>query len=57
MNENIEQKNIQIQNAIDSLKHNKKYNEFAWRIEPIEDQRIELFEELKKNNDNPSSKG
>lgn len=57
LNENIEQKNIQIQNAIDSLKHNKKYNEFAWRIEPIEDQRIELFEELKKNNDNPSSKG
>lgn len=43
-NENIEQKNIQIQNAIDSLKHNKKYNEFAWRIESIEDQRLKLFE-------------
>lgn len=44
LNENIEQKNIQIQNAIDSLKHNKRYNEFAWRIEPIEDQRQKLFE-------------
>ena len=52
MNENVEQKNTQIENAIDELKKNPLYKDFEYRISPIEKQRIELFEKLKKNNDN-----
>lgn len=54
LNEDVAQKNIQIKNAIDRLKHNKRYNEFAWYIESIEDQRLKLFE---KHRDKPSNKG
>ncbi|EOS18568.1 MULTISPECIES: hypothetical protein [Parabacteroides] len=57
LNENVEQKNTQIENAIDELKKNPLYKDFEYRISPIEKQRIELFEKLKKNNDNSSNKG
>lgn len=57
LNENVEQKNTQIENAIYELKKNPLYKDFEHLINPIENKRIELFEELKKNNDNSSNKG
>lgn len=43
MDENIEEKKIQIEVAINQLKSNKKYNDFAWRIKLIENERIDIL--------------
>lgn len=57
-NENIEVKEIQIEKAINKLKQNSKYDEFSWRIQQVEKNRIKLFESLKtKDHDNSSNKG
>lgn len=57
-NENIEVKEIQIEKAINKLKQNSKYDEFSFRIQQIEKNRIKLFESLKaKDHDNSSNKG
>lgn len=55
--ENIEVKDIQIGRAFEKLQKNRLYNEFAYRINPIESRRKELFEKLKSNHDNTSNKG
>lgn len=49
VNENIAEKEIQIQEVVDLLKKNIRYSEFSWRIDLIEENRIKILEEIRNN--------